>query len=61
MKVEVEEVEKENTIALRISGFDIKFLANPYSISVYFNEDIADKIAFQIGSVLQDRERRKKK
>lgn len=63
MNIKVEEVEKEkeNNIVLRISGFDIQFFANPYGVSIYFNEDIADKIAFQISSLLQDIERRKKK
>ncbi len=59
----VEEVEGEpnKNIAIRLAGEDISFQASGWSVSIYISEDIADKIAFQIQSILQDRERRKEK
>lgn len=61
MKIQIDEVEgeKDKNIAIRLSGEDIKFLASEYSCSIYVDEDMADSICFHLGSILQDRERRK--
>lgn len=56
----VEEVEGEadKNIVIRLRGDDITFNATGYSLYVYLNEDIADKIAFQINAIIEDRSRR---
>ncbi len=61
MKIQIDEVEgeKDKNIAIRLSGGDIKFLASEYSCSIYIDEDIADSLVFHLGTILQDRERRK--
>lgn len=61
MKLRVDEIENEpdKNICIRLSGEDISFTATNYSVSVYIDEDCADKIAFQLQSILQDREQRK--
>ena len=62
MKLSVEEVplsdindlEDEN-IVIRFSGEDISFQASNHSLSIYINEDMADKISFNLSTILQDR------
>lgn len=63
MKLLVDEVEGvgitgDKNICVRLSGEDIKFVATEYSISLFVDEDIADKIAFQINAIIEDRSRR---
>ena len=67
MSLTISEVEGQGVgakhdkdIQLRFSGEDIKFVATEYSISIYINDDEADKISFQLSSLLQDREIRNK-
>ena len=67
MSLSISEVEGQGVgnkgdkdIQIRFSGEDIKFVATEYSIAIYINEDEADKISFQLSSLLQDREIRKK-
>ena len=64
MKIKVEELPLENDkpIVIRFrndSADDLTYVASNGSISIYIDEDNADKIAFQLSSILQDRERRK--
>ena len=61
MKYSVDEVigDKDKNIAIRLSGEDIVFQASNYSLSVYLDKETADKIAFQIQSLLQDMDYRK--
>ena len=65
MKFSVEEVYlsnndvEENNIVIRLSGNDISFQATAYGISIYINEDLADKISFHLQSILQDRHNRR--
>ncbi len=66
MKITIDQIEEkgvgennDKNIQIRISGEDIKFIATEYSLSVFIDEDEADKLSFQIGSVLQEIERRK--
>ena len=66
MKLSVEEVplsdindlEDEN-IVIRFRGEDISFQASNYSLSIYINEDMADKISFNLSTILQDRYHRR--
>mgnify|MGYP001564363646 CR=1 FL=1 len=50
----------DKNIQIRISGEDIKFIATEYSVSIFLNEDEADKIAFHLSTILQDRDYSKK-
>jgi len=59
MKILVDEVRGEDKILVRLSGEDIKFIVSEYSLSFYLDDDLADKLAFQLGAVLQDRQQRK--
>jgi len=56
----VDEVPNESykNIVIRLKGSDISFVATGESISIYLDEDIADKIAFQINAIIEDRSRR---
>ncbi len=56
---EVPEWKKDN-ICIRVSGLDLKFQASNYSLSLFIDEDEADKIAFQLNAILQDRDITKK-
>lgn len=59
MKINVDQVPHEkNVIAVRLSGDDVQFHAGNRNITLYLNDEEADKVAFQIGSVLQDKERK---
>ena len=51
---------KEDNICIRIVGTDVKFQSSNYGISIFIDEEEADKIAFQLNSILQDRERKEK-
>ena len=66
MKLSVDEVPlsdindlAENNIAIRLSGEDIVFQASGYAVTIYINEDLADKISFQLSTMLQDRSYRR--
>lgn len=61
MKYRVDEVENtsDKNIIIRISGEDISFTATNYGVSIYLDEKTADSIAFNIQTILQDRERKK--
>ena len=65
MKLLVTEIEegvgqkKDKTIQIRLSGDDIKFVATEYSISLFVDEDLADKISFHLQNILQDRDYRR--
>ncbi len=48
----------DKNIQIRFSGEDIKFIATEYSLSIFIDEDLADKLSFQISSLLQDIERK---
>lgn len=50
----------DKNIAIRLSGEDLAFQASTYSLSLYIDENLADKISFQLQTILQDRERTKK-
>ena len=52
-------IERDKTIQIRLSGEDIKFVATEYSMSFFIDEDCADRIAFQLQTILQDRYYRK--
>ncbi len=56
---EIPEWDKEN-ICIKVSGLDLKFQASNYSLSLFIDEDEADKIAFQLNAILQDRDIKKK-
>lgn len=60
--IKIDEVPewKEDNICIRVSGSDVKFQASNYSICLFIDEKEADQIAFQLGSILQDRDRVKK-
>lgn len=60
MKYFVDEVQGEDgKIAIGLKGEGISFMATGYAVTIYVDEKTADSIAFHIGSILQDRERRK--
>ena len=48
--------KQNQNIQIRVSGEDTKFIATEYSLSVFIDQDTASKIAFQINSLLQDKE-----
>ncbi len=48
----------DKNIQIRFSGEDIKFIGTEYSLSIFIDEDLADKLSFQISSLLQDIERK---
>ena len=56
-KLIVDELENstDENIVIRLVGDDIVFQASEYSINIYINEDIADKIIFHLQAILQDR------
>ena len=54
-----DELEKKKNILVRLSGNDIKFIATEYSLSFYLDNNLADKLAFQLTAILEDRYRRK--
>jgi hypothetical protein len=60
-KIEVREIAGEigNNIGIDFGG--VTFMSSPLGVYVVINIDEADKIAFQIQSLLQDIERRKTK
>ena len=63
MKIEVRDEEKALdliTVVLKDASFSVDAIGKP-SILFWLNEDEADKLCFHLSSVLQDRERRKKK
>ena len=62
MKIEVrDEKDREDIIVtLKDAQFSVDAIGNP-NILFWLSEDEADKLSFQLSSVLQDRERRKKK
>ena len=62
MKLSVDEVSlsnindiEEKNIAIRLRGEDISFQASGYAVTIYINEDMADKISFNLSTILQDR------
>ena len=61
MTYQVEEVEheKERNIVIRLKGEDASFQASAYRVSIYLTEDVADKIAFHIRAIVEDRFRAK--
>mgnify|MGYP001473361769 CR=1 FL=1 len=61
MTYQVEEVEHERdkNIVIRLKGEDASFQASAYGVSIYLTEDIADKIAFHIRAIIEDRFRAK--
>jgi hypothetical protein len=60
-RITVDEIPewKDDRIKIDISGLDLQFQASKYRITIFIDEDEADKIAFQLQSILQDIERRK--
>ena len=54
-------LSQEKHIYICLTGEDLGFMAHPYSLAFWLNEDEADKLAFHLQSVLQDREQKKKK
>ena len=52
-------LNNDKKIQIRLSGDDIKFIATEYSLSIFIDEDLADKLAFQIQSLLQEIEIKK--
>ena len=52
-------LKRNQNIQIRLSGDDIKFIATEYSLSIFIDEDLADKLAFQIQSLLQEIEIKK--
>jgi hypothetical protein len=62
MKIEVRDNKdrEDVTIVLKDASFCVDTIGKP-SILFWLNEDEADKLSFQLSSVLQDRERRKTK
>jgi len=60
MKLDVDSLDigvgqnNDKNIQIRLSGEDIKFIATEYSVSIFIDEDLADRLAFHIGAVLQD-------
>ena len=61
MKLDVYEVEheKDKPIAIRFKGEDLSYLIVNGTITIYLDADFSDKLAFQIGSILQEIERKK--
>ena len=65
MHLKIEDLEigvgekKDKNIQIKISGGDIKFVATEYSVSLFLDEEIADKLAIQLSFLLEDRRRRK--
>ena len=66
MKLSIDEVLpsdinnlKDKNIAIRLSGEDISFQANEYSVSVYITEEQADKISYKLQEILKDRHYRR--
>ena len=49
----------DKNIAIRLSGEDISFQANEYSVSVYITEEQADKISYKLQEILKDRHYRR--
>lgn len=62
MKIEVrDEKDREDIIVtLKDASFSVDAIGKP-SIMFWLNENEADRLCFHLQSVLQDRERRKKK
>jgi hypothetical protein len=44
----------ENKIFVRLSY--IEFMASPIGVTLFLDDDLADKLSFQIGSCLQDKD-----
>ncbi len=62
MKIEIrdEKGREDIIVALKDAQFSVDAIGKP-NILFWLNEDEADKLSFQLQSVLQDRERRRKK
>lgn len=60
IKFEVEEVPGENINVIRFKGNDLRYIVLNGVISVYLDDETCDSIAFQIQSLLQDKDLRKK-
>ena len=63
MKLDVYEIKEDpkKPIAIQLRGEDFTFVASSSSVFFTLDADMADKLAFQIGSLLQDRERKNQK
>lgn len=57
-RISVNDVDYED-ISIRISGEDVQFTATGHSITIYINEDEANKLIALLQTILQDRELRK--
>ena len=61
MKIKVEETNGD--IAVIISGKDLMFCANVFennkTLHFWLTDELADSLAFHLGSILQDREQKK--
>ena len=58
MKYDVEETVT-GRIALRVEGDGLNYIATPEEVIIFLDDKQADGIAFQLQSILQDRERKK--
>ena len=63
MKPIIDEIplEKKNNILVRLQleENDPTFIATRYGISFIIDEDLADKLAFHLMAILEDRQRKK--
>jgi hypothetical protein len=54
-----ENIDKETPISINLQGEDLTFVATSNSLFFRLDEDLADKLAFQINALLQEIERKK--
>jgi hypothetical protein len=57
LKVSDAELDNTNKICINLKG--VKFMATDYSLTLYLDDEIADSLAFQIQSLIQDHDFRK--